>query len=338
MARRLSVIIPNRNGEQTIGRCLDAVFASPFDDFEVIVVDDCSTDRSAEIIARYPCTLIPLDRHSGASRARNAGAARAAGEALFFIDADCLCLPDTLSAAARSYERDPHAVTGGTYTRIAADDTFFSTFQSLFIHYCETKNTEPDYVATHAMVIDTAAFRKSGGFPEDFMPILEDVEFSHRLRRSGCRLAMNPGILVRHLFNFDLGKSLGNAFRKSLYWTIYSLANRDLLRDSGTASVELKTAVFAWLLHAFLVLLWLATGRTAWLFPIPPVCAASLYINRKFLALLFDARGISFGLRAALYYSLLYPVAVGIGGMIGLLKYLSGYGPSLKKETSRDHV
>ncbi|MDA8077759.1 MAG: glycosyltransferase family A protein [Nitrospiraceae bacterium] len=335
MARRISVIIPNRNGEQTIGRCLDAVFASSSDDFEVIVVDDCSTDKSIEIISRYPCSLVPLDRHSGASRARNAGAARATGEILFFIDADCLCLPDAVSIAARAYERDSQAVIGGTYTRIAADDTFYSAFQSLFIHYCETKKSEPDYVATHAMVIDAASFRKSGGFPEDFMPILEDVEFSHRLRRAGYRLTMDPAILVQHIFNFTLGKSLGNAFRKSLYWTIYSLANRDLLRDSGTSSVELKTTVLSWFTNAVFIMLGLSAGKIGWLLPVPLVFGASLYANRKFLALLFTAKGSSFGLRAALYYTLLYPVAVGTGGIVGLLKYLSGYVPSLKKETSQ---
>ena len=89
---------------------------------------------------------------------------------------------------------------------------------------------------------------KSGGFKENFLPILEDVEFSHRLRRTGFKLTMNPEILVRHIFNFTLIKSLKNAFRKSLYWTIYSLKNKDLLTDSGTASIELKFNVASFFL------------------------------------------------------------------------------------------
>ncbi|VAX17713.1 hypothetical protein MNBD_NITROSPINAE04-370, partial [hydrothermal vent metagenome] len=60
MLERISVIIPNRNGADTIGDCLKAALASEDDNFNVIVVDDCSDDDSIEIISRYPCKLIRL--------------------------------------------------------------------------------------------------------------------------------------------------------------------------------------------------------------------------------------------------------------------------------------
>ena len=53
MNKRISVIIPNYNGSSTIGRCLEAAFSSEYDNFEVIVTDDCSTDNSAEIIKNF---------------------------------------------------------------------------------------------------------------------------------------------------------------------------------------------------------------------------------------------------------------------------------------------
>ena len=56
----ISVIIPNRNGEKTIGLCLEAALASQYDNFEIVVVDDGSSDNSANIIARYPCRFIRL--------------------------------------------------------------------------------------------------------------------------------------------------------------------------------------------------------------------------------------------------------------------------------------
>ena len=83
MGRSISVIVPNYNGGRTIGRCLEALFASSYDNFEVIVVDDCSSDGSAEIIRRFPCRPVLLDERSGASRARNIGAQNSAGEVLF---------------------------------------------------------------------------------------------------------------------------------------------------------------------------------------------------------------------------------------------------------------
>ena len=61
----ISVIIPNHNGEKTIGRCLEAAFASKYPSFEVVVVDDCSSDGSTTIIEKYPCRLIRLSQHGG---------------------------------------------------------------------------------------------------------------------------------------------------------------------------------------------------------------------------------------------------------------------------------
>ncbi|MFC1837696.1 glycosyltransferase family 2 protein, partial [Thermodesulfobacteriota bacterium] len=69
----ISVIIPNRNGEKTIGLCLEAALASQYTNFEVVVVDDCSTDSSPGIISQFPCRFIRLPEHGGASAARNAG-------------------------------------------------------------------------------------------------------------------------------------------------------------------------------------------------------------------------------------------------------------------------
>jgi glycosyltransferase involved in cell wall biosynthesis len=200
----ISVIIPNHNGEKTIGRCLDAAFASQYSSFEVIVVDDCSADSSTDIIDKYPCRLIRLPEHGGASKARNTGAQSSTGEVLFFIDGDCLLQSDTLAKAAAAYQEEgPEVIIGGTYTLLPYDQKFFSIFQSTYIHYSETKNTlNPDYVATHAMLIAKDLFQKSGGFNEQFMPILEDVEFSHRLKKMSARLRIVPEIQVQHIFNF----------------------------------------------------------------------------------------------------------------------------------------
>src|SRR5512134_483720 len=93
----ISVIIPVHNGGATIGKCLEAVFASRYTRFEVIVVDDRSTDNSLEIIGWYPCRVVRLEAHAGASAARNAGARQSTGNYLFFIDADCVLLENTLS-------------------------------------------------------------------------------------------------------------------------------------------------------------------------------------------------------------------------------------------------
>lgn len=316
----ISVVIPNHNGAKTIGTCLEAALASRYGSFEVVVVDDCSTDGSPEIIRKFPCRLITLPGHGGASKARNTGAENARGEVLFFTDADCVVLEDTLSRAARAYRAHPDAVIGGTYTPVPYDQGFFSMFQSVFIHYSETKKASPDYVATHAMLIRRESFLGCGGFRDDFLPILEDVELSHRLRRAGARLVMEPGLMVRHIFNYSLASSLRNAVRKSAYWTMYSLKNRDLLTDSGTASLELKATAASWLAGMLLIALYAAGGSPWAIAAFALVAAANIFMNRKFIRALLRAGGPIFALAAFLYYSALYPAAVGAGGLLGAMR------------------
>ncbi len=322
MSTRLSVIIPNHNGSAFIEPCLQALFSVRHQPFEVIVVDDCSTDNSIDLISRFPCRLIRLEKQEGASKARNTGARNSSGNALFFIDVDCVVQDDTILHAVNAYERNQDLVIGGSYTAIAYDDTFFSTFQSIFINHSEFKKQEPDYIAAHAMVIDRQIFEKSGGFPEDFAPIIEDVEFSHRLKRSGHRLIMDNALLVRHIFNYDLDMSLRNAFRKSKYWTAYSIANRDLTADSGTASIELKVTVFCSCLLWFLFLCLIYAPHTLWLVCMLVVFAFDLTENRSLIRAFFREKGLAFGVKATLYYTIIYPLAVAAGGAAGAAYYL----------------
>ncbi len=326
MEKIVSVIIPNYNGSATIEKCLGAVFSSDYSPFEVIVVDDCSTDNSTEIIRKFPCTLVKLDRRSGAAKARNLGALQSSGEILFFTDADCIIETDTLSRAARSLHGRENSVIGGTYTKIPYDDTFFSAFQSIFVNYSETKNTVPDYIATHAMAITPELFRKFGGFPEDFLPILEDVEFSHRLRRSGYGLVMDPHILVRHVFNFTLMKSLRNAFRKSMFWTEYSLKNKDVFADSGTASRELKVNVASFFLSALLLLLYYFSGKELFLFLILFITALNLFSSRGLIRAFHETKGFPFAVAATIYYTMVYPLSVGAGALAGAWRFFRSGG------------
>jgi len=322
-AELVSIIIPVRNGADTIARCLEAAFTSRYERFEVIVVDDGSDDRSVEIIKTFPCTFIQLSRHSGVSHARNIGAHHSHGDILFFTDADCLLNEDTVAIAVATLGaagRD--VVLGGTYTVKPADDRFFSAFQSVFVNHDESRvRDSPDYIAAHAMVLYADTFEKSAGFVENFLPIIEDVDFSHRLRRTGHRLIMNPEIQVRHVFDFSLLGSVCNGFRKSKYWTIYSIHNRDLLADSGTASWALKldvAALFGSILAAVLIL---STGNAWFSVIIAVLMVLNITVNRDLLRGFYRARGMAFAFAASAYYLLVYPLVVGAGGLTGFLSY-----------------
>lgn len=323
MESLVSVIIPNRNGATTIGKCLAAAQASHHGNFEIIVVDDSSEDNSIEVIERYPCKLVRLGQQGGAARARNAGASHSRGRVLFFTDADCLLQPDTLALAAGTLALEgANSIIGGTYTPAPYDRRFFSRFQSIFINHFETRHAPAaDYIATHALAMNASVFDGNRGFAEHVRPILEDVEFSHRLRRAGCRLVMNPAIQVQHMFNYALIDSLRNAFVKSLYWTGYAIGNRDLLADSGTASVGLKLNVLIFAGNAGLLCGFLLTEQMILLAFMALALAVNLFVNRGLLLAFHRAEGLRFALMATLYYLLLYPLAVGAGAGAGMLRH-----------------
>lgn len=333
MSPFISVVIPNYNGRATIASCLEAALASRYDRFEVIVVDDGSTDDSVSIIERFPCRLVCLGRNRGPAAARNEGARQSRGDLLFFTDADCLLKRDTLAAAARSAAAaGPDFIVGGTYTRRPPQDGFYSLFQSIFINYSETKRGgRPDYVATHAMAVHAGTFRKNGGFAENFLPIIEDVDYSHRMRRAGYGLLMDPAIQVRHIFNFSLRRSLANAVRKSMYWTMYSIGNGDLLEDSGTASVELKANVAAFAVSAGLALVAVMSENPAVLTALPAVFLANLIVSRGLLSAFYRSQGTRFVIAATLYYTILYPLAVGMGSLLGAVRYFGGGRQALRE-------
>jgi glycosyltransferase involved in cell wall biosynthesis len=325
----VSVVIPLYNGAHTIAEVLRALYQSSFRDFEVVIVNDCSTDDSLQVLAsvsdRYPHRLINFDKNLGVSRARNAGAAAARGEIIFFIDADCLVLPDTIGRSITKLKEGDSICVGGAYTTRPWDNDFFSTFQSLYIHHVETKIEHPDYIATHCMAIRKSVFEEFGGFITDSFighaASVEDVELSHRLIKAGYQLGRYQDIQVRHMFNFTFGKSVRNAIKKSKYWTMYSLKNRDVMRDSGAASHELKVNVGTQVLNLGLLAGSLVSGRLWLLLPIAPLIAVNMAVNMRLLLLMKREEGWAFLFKAIAYYMLVYPFVVAYGSGLGVLKY-----------------
>ena len=324
MENRISIIIPCFNSEQTLGVCLQSIFRSDNKNFQVIVVDDFSTDNTRAIVEQFPCRLICLPQHRGAGYARNVGAQAASGDILFFTDADCVLRENTLQILADTMTVvGKNVMVGGTYSRQSHDKNFFSRFQSLFIHYAETKHLDsPDYIATHALAMHASLFHQHEGFNNREFPILEDVEYSHRLRRRGVKLLMNPQLQVQHIFNFSFLRSMKNAVRKTRYWTTYILNNKNLLTDSGTASTELKFTTLAFAVELMLLLIFLTTAFLPAMLLFCALILTNLAVNYPFLKSIFRTQGTMFSIAASAYYFFVYPAAVVFGSALGISSYL----------------
>jgi len=103
----VSCIVPVFNGERFLARALDSIFAQQGAHLDVIVVDDGSTDRSAEIAATYPAARLVRRPNGGVARARNEGVAHAEGAFVAFLDADDLWLAGKLAKQLARFEAEP---------------------------------------------------------------------------------------------------------------------------------------------------------------------------------------------------------------------------------------
>ncbi len=107
--KKYSIVIPVYNVEQYIKRTLDNIFNQTEKDFEVIVVDDGSTDKSIEIAKKYDVKIIKT-KHVSVSEARNLGVKHAKGEYLIFLDSDDYWDKDLLKNLSKSMDNDPDLI------------------------------------------------------------------------------------------------------------------------------------------------------------------------------------------------------------------------------------
>ena len=106
---KFSIIVPVYNTEKYLKRCLDSIKSQSFKDYEVIIVNDGSTDKSSSIISKYPFKVINQE-NQGLSVARNNGVKDASGEYLIFLDSDDYIEKDLLEEINNSLSNNPDLV------------------------------------------------------------------------------------------------------------------------------------------------------------------------------------------------------------------------------------
>ncbi|MBD2464448.1 glycosyltransferase [Oscillatoria sp. FACHB-1407] len=114
----ISVVLPVYNGEKTIQRTIESVLKQTFSDFELLIINDGSSDRTVEIVTQINDPRIRLFSYpnSGVSASRNRGIAQATGEFISFIDADDLWTPDKLAAQLNALQTHPDAAVAYSWT------------------------------------------------------------------------------------------------------------------------------------------------------------------------------------------------------------------------------
>jgi len=200
-----SIVIAARNAQATMACCLEAATALEHPSYEVIVVDDGSTDATSEICAAYSRVRLIKVPPGGPSRARNLGMQAARGAIVAFTDSDCVVDRAWLRELEKGFLTPQVAGVGGDQISPPDDTDFGKEVQAFF----KAIGFVTDYIKTSSGLEETehnpscnAAYRKQvleevGGFDESLWPG-EDVDLDLRIRRRGYRLLYNPAARVAH--------------------------------------------------------------------------------------------------------------------------------------------
>jgi GT2 family glycosyltransferase len=314
-----SVIIPVLDGGRDFELCLQALAASSWKDRELVVVDDGSSDESAEAARASGARVLTTGGPLGPAAARNLGAAEARGAFLFFLDADCTVHPDTLELAASALQRESELdALFGSYDDRPAAPGAVSQFKNLFHHWVH-QGGDPDASTFWAGcgVVRRSAFEAVGGFDASLYdrPAIEDIELGYRLRDAGSRIRLAPQVQVCHLKRWTLGRLIvTDVFQRGVPWTRLLQRrgkSRELNLDwRGRASVALVllalTAVVLALVEPRLLVL--AGAATA----------VVLLLNYRLYCFFAAKRGVVF-LVAAVPLHLLYCAYSGFAYALGRL-------------------
>ncbi|RPI33601.1 MAG: glycosyltransferase, partial [Nitrospiraceae bacterium] len=222
----ISVIIPAYNAEKTIGRCLDALTKQAYiGEFEIIVIDDGSTDSTPDIVAQFDKAKLIKQKNAGPASARNKGASAARGEIILFTDSDCVPEPDWISHMLRPFHEDSEVagVKGAYKTRQREITARFVQLEYEDKYKYMLKDRYIDFIDTYSAGFRKDVFLEMNGYDTAFpVACAEDVELSYRMSNKGYKMVFNPDAVVYHTHPGSLLAYLKKK-HKFAYWRMLAL-------------------------------------------------------------------------------------------------------------------
>ena len=305
--------MPVYNGSGTLRRSLAPLLAMRRrgEIAEVIVVDDGSNDASRGIAATAAVTVLESGGRLGPGGARNVGAAAAAGEILWFVDADVVVHAEAARVLVEALQRTGAAAVFGSYDDAPPAPNFFSQYKNLVhrYHHIHAGGDIDTFWAGCGAVV-RQAFAEVGGFDAAKYPhsSIEDIELGVRLRQRGLRIHLEPGLLATHLKVWHLPNLLHTEVcRRAIPWSRLIIEHGWW---SSSLNMDRGERFRALLAVCWLMALLLAAARVAPPWPALILLGLVAVANRRLFGYLRRRRGALFALGGVLYHQIYYLYSV----------------------------
>jgi GT2 family glycosyltransferase len=214
---KISIIVAVYNGEAHIATCLNSLLNQdyPRDRFEVITVDNGSTDKTKDLIRQFPVTYVLENAAQSSYAARNTGARQATGEGLAFFDADQEADPSWLRELIVGWDDLRYGAFAGKYLPMGAD----TNLAGKYWHQQEASQFRTEYAEDEIpklgggnTLIRRSVFKELGGFDSQMIS-WGDFDFSYRLKKKGYRVKYNGAALVKHFERTTVKRLLKREYR-----------------------------------------------------------------------------------------------------------------------------
>ena len=256
----ISVIVPVFNSCGVIEKCLQAIRNQQdiAPTYEIIVVDDASTDSSAQKAENLCDRLITLQKNSGAATARNTGAKAAAGDLIVFVDSDVILEPQTLSTCIAVFKKDDRVSAAvGRYSEKPADTKLLNVYHNAFTRYHHDLSLEEiDWFWGALSAVRKEAFMEAGGFDERYQGASgEDLALGRVLFDKGYRIVYIPEAQGSHAHQFTILSMIKNDYQKAVIGMKMQLSGELPRHAPGFVNTRSVMTSFLLALCPFLILL-----------------------------------------------------------------------------------
>lgn len=292
----ITVIIPFFNSNQTLKKCLDAVFSNKFEKFEVITISDNSEDNSIDIAKNYNCKIIELKQNKGPAFARNTGANSASGDILLFVDSDVIVKEDILMHVNNAFNNKTVNVVQGVYSHEPNYKNIITQYQqSFYCYYTWHKQYRyTDTLSSMCIAVRKNTFLKLKGFNTNIKKATtEDEEFGHKLIDDGNKILISRDLNVEHSVNYTIGKFIRRNFTMYVETMKSFIRNKSYIKkveQKNYSNVLAGIPLIGLIILVFIMMIFYSNGKILIIFLI--LNTMFLLLHLKFTIFVGSAKGL----------------------------------------------